>query len=53
MDAQESANNFKIDPSLYYNESGEAEMIQGPQSSYDYVGHNIVSCEQVYDLVSH
>lgn len=53
-DAQDSAENFKIDPALFYNESGEAEFIvQGPQCSYDYVGHNVISAEQVNDLLSH
>ena len=50
-DAQDCAEEFKVDPSLFYNDSGEAEFLESHLGNFDFGGQNLISTEQVYDLL--
>ena len=50
-DAQDGAHQFKIDPSLFYNDSGEAEFIKSQEGNFDFGGQNMISPQQVHDLL--
>lgn len=43
--------NFKIDKSLYYNESGQAEFVKTEATADEPLPFNKISVDQVYELV--
>ena len=47
----ETGENFKIDKSLYYNQSGEAEYIKTEATADEPLPFNKISVDQVFDLV--
>jgi hypothetical protein len=44
-DTQEDTKGFQIDPSLYYNEQGEAELLKSHEGDFDFGCQRVITPE--------